>query len=206
VAAVVTGSTADVFQQLLGIADAPALIENDEDVARAAGCGRTAIDCRPGDKPAVWMDGPECRVLVRPRRTRAEGETFAEFVAPSGEAFPCREVPGGGLELPFSLTEAYESYVTERWASADGGRGLSAGQLDAYYRIKRAIPRRVQLALRRWLIRWQGSPEFPRALRRQRRATGALLRRVCTTRDRKAERAVQVVLAGRRARGGDIDA
>jgi peptidoglycan/xylan/chitin deacetylase (PgdA/CDA1 family) len=66
------------------------------------------------------------------------------------------------VHLPFSFTEAYENFVIERWATTHVRRRLSSKQLDAYYRIKRLVPRRLQLALRRRLIRWQGAPTFPR--------------------------------------------
>ncbi len=87
---------------------------------------------------------------------------FARFANSSGEEFPCLELSDGSIELPFSLTEAYEGYVTERWAATGRGRSLTTGQLDAYYRIKRAIPRSLQLTLRRRMIKWQGVPSFPR--------------------------------------------
>jgi peptidoglycan/xylan/chitin deacetylase (PgdA/CDA1 family) len=43
----------------------------------------------------------------------------------------------------------------------DKPRQLAPWQLAAFYRVKRLIPRAVQLAARRALIRWQGLPEFP---------------------------------------------
>ena len=47
----------------------------------------------------------------------------------------------------------------------DGGASAAAAlgrQLAMFYRVKRFIPRRAQLGLRRALIRWQGTPSFPR--------------------------------------------
>ena len=56
----------------------------------------------------------------------------------------------------------YEILAFERWAEAVDTRGLSPTVLALFYRLKRLIPRRAQLALRRALIRRQGLPRFPR--------------------------------------------
>jgi peptidoglycan/xylan/chitin deacetylase (PgdA/CDA1 family) len=149
------------LERLLGITDAPALVEDVRDERLASGDEPT-ITCHSGSGEPLWMNGGDCRVLARPARNRAAGQEFATFVTATGERFPCSDDGNGRVVLPFSLTEAYESYVTERWASHDRGRSLSSRQLDLYYRVKRLIPRQVQLALRRRLIRWQGSPAFPR--------------------------------------------
>lgn len=66
------------------------------------------------------------------------------------------------VSLPFSLADAFASYVSERWREQADLRSLSPGQLASFYRVKRLIPRRVQLVARRALIRRQGRPEFPR--------------------------------------------
>ena len=65
------------------------------------------------------------------------------------------------MVVPFGFAEAYAAYTNELWAQTTR-RGLPPGALDAFYRIKRAIPRRAQLAARRVLIRRQGAPDFPR--------------------------------------------
>jgi peptidoglycan/xylan/chitin deacetylase (PgdA/CDA1 family) len=62
---------------------------------------------------------------------------------------------------PFDLAAAYDVYVSESWAAATRQRRLSTRQLDAFYAIKRFIPRPLQLAIRRLLVRWQGVPTFP---------------------------------------------
>jgi hypothetical protein len=59
------------------------------------------------------------------------------------------------------LAEAYERLVAERWTREGGGRRVPPAALNVFYRVKRAIPRGAQLAARRMLIRWQGSPSFP---------------------------------------------
>src|SRR5690242_15731935 len=63
-------------------------------------------------------------------------------------------------DVPFHLDSAYETLVMERWTSA-GGAALPPWALAAFYRVRRAIPRRAQLSLRRALIRYRGVPDFP---------------------------------------------
>ena len=46
-------------------------------------------------------------------------------------------------------------------ATSANTHGLPTAALALFYRIKRLIPRAVQLSLRRALIRRQGSPRFP---------------------------------------------
>ncbi len=59
------------------------------------------------------------------------------------------------------LSSAYDALVMERWASADAS-ALPHWALAAFYRVRRVIPRRLQLALRRALIKRQGLPDFPK--------------------------------------------
>ena len=59
------------------------------------------------------------------------------------------------------LEAEYERLVFERWQETSRERHFSSGQLNAYYRLKPLVPRRLQLAARRALIRRQGLPEFP---------------------------------------------
>jgi peptidoglycan/xylan/chitin deacetylase (PgdA/CDA1 family) len=57
--------------------------------------------------------------------------------------------------------EWYEHLVFERWRGESDGSGLPPAALRAFYAARRFVPRAVQLSLRRWLIRRQGSPRFP---------------------------------------------
>lgn len=68
---------------------------------------------------------------------------------------------GGTVVSPFNFEEAMSNLLRERWRGTEKVRALSPGQLDLFYRVKRAIPRSAQLAARRALIRWQGRPSFP---------------------------------------------
>jgi peptidoglycan/xylan/chitin deacetylase (PgdA/CDA1 family) len=59
------------------------------------------------------------------------------------------------------LEADYQRLVFELWQETSHERHLSSRQLNAFYRLKPLIPRRLQLAARRALIRRQGVPEFP---------------------------------------------
>lgn len=56
----------------------------------------------------------------------------------------------------------YGILAFERWTDSAKTGGLPPLALELFYRAKRLIPRRLQLALRRVLIRRQGLPRFPR--------------------------------------------
>jgi peptidoglycan/xylan/chitin deacetylase (PgdA/CDA1 family) len=78
-----------------------------------------------------------------------------------------REERWGALERRTGFTLArnpgtwYEHLAYERWCeSADTG-GLPPAALALFYRVKRLIPRSVQIGLRRRLIKRQGAPVFP---------------------------------------------
>lgn len=55
----------------------------------------------------------------------------------------------------------YEILAFERWRTAMGNRGIPPALLGAFYKVKRFIPRSVQLGLRRALVSHQRSPAFP---------------------------------------------
>lgn len=152
---------ASALERLLGIRGAPPLVEHRPGTPPASHDG-PAVVSPPGHGSLVWLDGPDCRVLVRPHARPCTGVTFANFVTADGQVLRCFDSESGTVELPFSISEAYESFVTERWASRHRARSLSPQQLNLYYRLKRLIPRRLQLALRRRLVKWQGAPNFPR--------------------------------------------
>jgi peptidoglycan/xylan/chitin deacetylase (PgdA/CDA1 family) len=148
------------FEQLLGVEDAPALIEQSESRMRPAD-DAPAIIGRPGTTPHQWLTATECRVLARPRPT-ARAEAFATFRDTSGHDLACLDHGDGRVELPFSLSEAYESFVLERWVARTGTRRLSPRILNLYYRCKPLLPRAVQLSVRRRWMAFKGTPDFPR--------------------------------------------
>jgi hypothetical protein len=76
----------------------------------------------------------------------------------------CRD-DSGSVFLPFDPDEVITSYRTERYVSvASGGRsaGLKRRSMRAYYRLRPALPRGVQIGLRRLFSRLQARVRFPR--------------------------------------------
>ena len=67
----------------------------------------------------------------------------------------------GRLRAPFDLEEAFANYVTEAFAVASGNPRLSPMRLELFYRVKRAIPRSIQLGARRVLAPRQALPSTP---------------------------------------------
>lgn len=71
----------------------------------------------------------------------------------------------GSVFLPFDPDEVVESFWTERYlCKGAGSRVLTArrGLMMAYYRARPALPRRVQIWLRRRFARLQARSAFPR--------------------------------------------
>jgi peptidoglycan/xylan/chitin deacetylase (PgdA/CDA1 family) len=118
---------------------------------------------RRDDAPS-WLEADGWRVFARPAKELITGgREIAEFRLRDGRVLsasfdPARE----SVFLPFSPTEAYVNYLSEKWTTGAARRTLSPRQLNAFYRAKRFIPRRLQIQARRILIRRQGLPEFPR--------------------------------------------
>lgn len=146
------------FDQLLGLEDTPALIEQRDDHAETA----PAILNRPGPIERQWLTTTECRVLARPAIWPKGGEPFATFRDGAGRALPCIDHGDGRVGIPFSLSEAYETFVMERWTTANGASRLPPRLLDLYYRCKPLLPRAWQLAARRRWMTFQRRPDFPR--------------------------------------------
>ncbi len=136
------------------------LIEQRGDCMRPADDG-PAIISHPGTAPHQWLTAPECRVLARPRPT-AGAEAFATFRDTAGHDLACLDHGDGRVELPFSLSEAYESFVLERWVVHTRTRRLPTRILNIYYRCKPLLPRAVQLSVRRRWTTFKGTPDFPR--------------------------------------------
>lgn len=89
---------------------------------------------------------------VAPARSRWASRPLLRLVAPE---------PAYTLdEPPFDLDSAYDTLVMERRAAAEAS-ALPPWALAAFYRLRGAVPRWLQLALRRALIKRQGAPDFP---------------------------------------------
>jgi hypothetical protein len=110
-----------------------------------------------------WYQRDKWRVFA-PHTVAEEGTgtTIARFQLDNGdEATLARDPSSARLYAPFDLAAAYDAYVSETAAAATRQWKLSARQLDTFYRVKRFIPRRVQLGFRRLFVRWQRHPRFP---------------------------------------------
>jgi peptidoglycan/xylan/chitin deacetylase (PgdA/CDA1 family) len=84
----------------------------------------------------------------------------ASQVSPKSRAF-ARASRDRASRLPLDLASAYDTLVMERWVASEV-YALPPWALSAFYRLRGAIPRRLQLALRRALIKRRGLPDFPK--------------------------------------------
>ena len=118
----------------------------------------------PGVGEPTWLRAGDWRVFARALtgRTRAAGEIIESFTDDSGAAVHAWvDDENCDVYVPFSLEEAFESYLSEAWLGGSDQRRLSERQLNLFYRVKSLLPRRLQLVARRALIRRQGRPDFP---------------------------------------------
>jgi peptidoglycan/xylan/chitin deacetylase (PgdA/CDA1 family) len=146
----------DPLERLLG------LVETSTD---ASGQQRPRVQALGGrDDLATWLAEREWRVFARPARELVSGgQEIAQFQLPSGEVLSASfDAARNSVFVPFSAAEAYLNYLTEAWSESIPRRGLSSAQLNAFYRVKRFIPRRLQIRGRRMLVRRTGLPGFPR--------------------------------------------
>lgn len=143
-------------ERLLAPVDAPSILVN------ADGEG-PAIVSPPAAGPMRRLHCGDWQLFARAHTEgAAQGRIFADFRLDDGRVVSARhDTATGRVYLPFDLGEAFENYLLERWSGEAAQRRVSPRQLDAFYRVKRLIPRGAQLAARRALIRWQGLPTFP---------------------------------------------
>ena len=123
------------------------------------------IECRLGVGEPAWLRAGDWRVYARHddhAGGRAGVDVLESFISESGRVAISYRATDGRVVVPFGLAEALDGYTAELWATGGRALGLPPSVLDVFYRVKRAIPRRAQLAARRILIRRQGRPEFPR--------------------------------------------
>lgn len=148
------------LERLLAPIDAPPVADGS---IAPRGNATARIRCRSGVGAPEWLhaDGWKLYAVPGAKRTRG-GSVLATLRTEAGETLHIEHAPNGsGVDVPFSLAEAYENYVTERWAQGARQRRLPAAALSAFYRVKGAIPRAAQLTARRMLIRWQRLSDFP---------------------------------------------
>ena len=115
-----------------------------------------------GDGPLRWFRRNGWRVFSAKTLAEENGRAVARFRLDNGdEAILSYDPSTGRVCTPFDLAVAYDAYVSETSAAATVRRKLSARQLNTFYRVKRFIPRPLQLRTRRLFVRWQGVPKFP---------------------------------------------
>ncbi len=119
-----------------------------------------AVRCLPGVGARELIGADGWHLFARPAAAAVGGRELARFTR-AGADLRCVQADDGAVIVPFGLADAHAGYVHELYATAHSRRRLGAGPLNAFYRVKGAIPRAVQLAARRALIRWQGRPSFP---------------------------------------------
>jgi hypothetical protein len=115
------------------------------------------------DGSPQWFHRDEWRAFA-PQSVAEDptGTTIESFRLDNGGGAVLSHVTSSGrVHAPFDLSAAYDAYVSEGWAASTSQRRFSPRQLNTYYRVKRFIPRRVQIGARRLVVRWQGLPEFP---------------------------------------------
>ncbi len=133
------------------------------DGADPPGDGTPRVVCSSGEGADRWIEADGLRVYVRPGEPAlSQGETIASFRLDGGRELRALADPSQGISaVPFSLGQAYRSFISESWREGSSNRRLSERNLSLFYRAKPLIPRRAQLAARRRMIRAQGVPDFP---------------------------------------------
>ena len=122
------------------------------------------ITCHVGSEGTVWLSDGSWRLYARASRVdgRGAGVDLAAFTLSDGAVVRARvDADRRAVSIPFSLSEAYDNYVSEAWTESARTRGLKPGVLDAFYRVKPLVPRGLQLVARRALMRRQRGADFP---------------------------------------------
>src|SRR5215211_1252380 len=120
------------LERLLGLVEAP-----------TASAGPSRVQVSGGlDGRATWLVDRDWRVFAEPARALLSGgQEIAQFELAGAETLSASFDPArNAVFVPFSPDEAYVNYLTEAWKGQSPKRGLSAGQLNAFYRVKRFIP------------------------------------------------------------------
>jgi Polysaccharide deacetylase len=123
--------------------------------------GRATVTCRPGQDERTWLRSGGWQIYARVGEVRGGSQRLSTFAREDGTEVHATIDAKGAVSVPFSFADAYDAYVSEAWRQASSNLRLSSRSLNAFYRTKRLIPRRLQLAARRRLIRAQGVPSFP---------------------------------------------
>lgn len=147
------------LERLLCVEDAPSLLDG----APAGDPSRPRVEAR-GDAARQWLTDGDWQVFARTsdRPRTGRGLELASFsTSDGGQLAVVHDAEAGVVSVPFGLADAYEAYVSEGWRLDSRPPGLTPRQFELFYRLKPLIPRQVQLAGRRALIRRQRPPAFP---------------------------------------------
>jgi hypothetical protein len=154
--------------------------------ALSAVCARAAVEGR--EAPALFW--PEPGEVPAPGEHRLEGIPLFGRVVPDGDSAAWREALGSGWRRDSTIQDAEGRVRASIWRDEQGnvflpfdpdeimrtlwsegylglGRASRAGQakrlaMRGYYRVRPALPRSVQIALRRAFSRIQARTRFPR--------------------------------------------
>ena len=135
-------------------------VDRDSNTIKASG----ALTYHVGGGDPAWLRGSDWRVFARALTGNGHvpGTDLAVFTLSDGTVVRASsDEETRSVSIPFSLSEAYDNYVSEAWHASTRTSRLSPRTLDAFYRVRPLVPRRVQLAARRLLMRRQREPEFP---------------------------------------------
>lgn len=111
---------------------------------------------------ALAPDDAAERWLPRGARWRRERPVYDASGAQAGSVWRGSD---GSVCLPFDPAEAVEAYLSERYLAIGARRAAQAvkrGVRRCYYLVRPALPRPVQIALRRRFSRVQARTAFPR--------------------------------------------
>jgi hypothetical protein len=127
---------------------------------------------RPGGEPvALRLEGaPVFAAVVGDAEARTllgdAWEAWLPLTAEDGSrAASVWRGPDGSVFLPFSPDEAIVTLLSERYdaiLTPAASRGLKATAMRTYYLVRPALPRRLQIAMRRAFSRIQARRAFPR--------------------------------------------
>ena len=116
-----------------------------------------------GGGSSEWLNEDAWPIYTAVDDGAGVGDELASFDRRDGGRVAIRRDPATGtIAVPFSFDEAADGYLRERWVHGVHQRRLGEPLLNVFYRVKRVIPRAVQLSGRRAMIRWQRIPAFPR--------------------------------------------
>jgi peptidoglycan/xylan/chitin deacetylase (PgdA/CDA1 family) len=120
------------------------------------------VSCHTGREGRSWLTCADWWVYARAAdRSEPDGDVIATFTRDGSPPLAAFRDATGTVVVPFSLADAYDAYVSEAWREQSSNPRLSERSLRVFYRVRRAIPRRIQLAARRRVIARQGIPTFP---------------------------------------------